>query len=153
MWLYRCFQQTIVSEISCKNICCNLSIWVSRVFLLPSKIKEELIWCMKGMLVLNQLFIILSRPVWERKCIGLTAVWFSSASTELWSSSSYWKKGSHLSHRISFLALLVKGWRTTGHFCLQLTFWCSYALSVLLNEVWSILKECKGFATAINIFK
>lgn len=36
---------------------------------------------MKGMLVLNQLFIILSRPVWERKCIGLTAVWFSSASS------------------------------------------------------------------------
>lgn len=117
IWLYRCFQQTVISEISCKNICCNLSIWVLGFFLLPSKIKEELIWCTKGMLVLNQLFIIFSRPVWESKCIGLTAVGWSAVCFSSASSKSLnfdpvllvGKKGQHLSHRIKLFGSSGEG--------------------------------------------
>lgn len=106
---------------------CLSGCWVGFFFiLLPSKIKEELIWCMKGMLVLNQLFVIFSRPVWGRKWIELTAadwvpVCFSSAFSvsELWSSSSHWKKKDNTCViELGFLALLVKGRRRTGHFCL-----------------------------------
>lgn len=40
-WLYRCFQQTVVSEISCKNICCNLSVWVLGVLFASQQDKKR----------------------------------------------------------------------------------------------------------------
>lgn len=53
----------------------HLVIWLCfSLLLLPSKIKDDLIWYMKRTLVLKQLFVIFCRPIWEGKGIVLTVV-------------------------------------------------------------------------------
>lgn len=126
-WLYRCFQQTVVSEISCKNICCNLSVWVLGVLFASQQDKRraDLIYERNvGPKSIVYYFLqdsMREKIHWVNSCWLICSLLFFSILkvSELWSSSSYWKKKDNTCLiELTFMALLVKGQRRTGHFCL-----------------------------------
>lgn len=129
IWLYRCFQHTLISEISCMNICYNLSVWVLGFwgfffasqqdkrkadlmhernvgpkpivcYFLQTSMREKMNWVNSSWLICRLFFFSILR-LW-------TLIQFFALN----------KTSNTCVTELSFLPLLVKGQRRTGCFCL-----------------------------------